>query len=168
MKSEQDAAKIQGEKHYVLLMLSASGTDQVRSWFENLSVSLHLEEIFVADIKGKAPLEQSIALMALLKFDSTPQMKATITKMATELRQHDSWTFDFMKTNWIDIHSGLAVREQNESKRLVATTGRISFRKRRYYISERLRGEYVELLVDNENLNVYHGGVLVKTLKLRS
>jgi hypothetical protein len=57
---------------------------------------------------------------------------------------------------------------QNERKRLVATNGRISFKNRRYHVSERLRGEYVELGVDAENLNVYHEGVLIKTLKLRS
>lgn len=157
-----------GEKHYVLLVVSASETDEARSWFEDLSASLQLEAIFTADIKGKVPLEQSIGLVALLKFDSISQMKATITKMATELRERDSWTFDFMKANWVDIDAGLTVRAQNENKRLVVTDGRISFRNRRYYISERLRGEHVDLSVNNENLNVYQGGVLIKTFKLRS
>ncbi len=168
MKSERDTAKIQSEKHYILLMLSATGIDQVRRWFESISASLHLEEIFVADIKGKAPLEQPIGFAALLKFNSIAEMRASITKIATELRQHDSWTFDFMKTNWIDINSGLTARVQNDSKRLVTTDGRISFKKRRYHISERLRGEYVDLSVDHENLNVYHSGVLVKTFRLRN
>ena len=160
--------KIQSEKHYILVMVSASGSDQVRAWFENISTSLHLEEIFVADIKGKAPLEQPIGLAVLLRFDSIPEMRATIIQIATQLRQKDSWTFDFMQANWIDTDSGLTKRAQNERKRLVTTDGRISFRNHRYRVSERLRGEYVELLIDNEDLKAYHGGVLVKTFKLRS
>lgn len=168
MRYEKGEAEIQGEKHYVLVMVSASETNEVRSWFENLSASLDLEAVFTADIRGGAPIEQSIGLVTLLKFDTIPQMKSTITKMAAELRKHDSWTFDFMKAYWIDIDPGIIVRSQNESKRLVTTDGRISFGSRRYYISERLRGEYVELSVDNDNLNVYHGGVLVKTFKVRS
>jgi len=168
VKQERSTVTIQKETHYVLVMVTAGENDQVRNWFENLSASSELEAVFTADIRGKAPLEKPIGLVALLKFGTTSQMKATITRMATELGQRDRWTFDFMKANWIGIHSGLAAREWNENKRLVTTDGRISFRNRRYHISERLRGECVELSVDNENLNVYHDGVLVKTLRLRS
>ena len=157
----------QGEKHYALVVVSASETSEARIWFENLSASLQLETVFTADIRGRAPLEQPIGLVALLKFDAAPQMKATITRMAIELGQHKTWTFDFMKANWIDIHGGLA-RVQDENKRMVTTDGRISFRNRRYHIGARLRDQYVELEVDGENLRVYHGEVLVKTLKLRS
>jgi len=165
---EEEKVKIQGEKHYILAIVSASESNEARSWFENLSTNLQLEVVFTADIRGSVPLEQSMGLIALLKFASISQMKATIAKMATELREHDRWTFDFMKANWIDIDSNLTVRAQNESKRLVVTDGRISFGNQRYYISLRLRGEYVDLSVDHDNLKVYYGGVLVKTLKLRS
>jgi len=165
---EQGKVKIQGEKHYILMVVSASKSEQVRTWFENMSASLHLERIFVADIKGEAPLEQPIGLVALLRFDSIPKMRVTIREIATQLGQQDGWTFDFMKANWIDIPSALIKRAPIERKRLVTTNGRISFRNRRYHVSERLRGEYVELLTDNEELKVYYDGTLVKTFKLRS
>jgi len=164
---EQGEVKIQGEKQYVLLMVSASETDGVRDWFEKSSASLGVEVVVTADIRGKPPLEEPIGLLALLRFENIPQMRATITKIVRELREHDSWTFDFMRVSWIDIDSWLTVRSQNESKRLVTTDGRISFRNRRYRVGERLRGEYVDLSADDENLNVYHGGVLIKSFKLR-
>jgi hypothetical protein len=167
-RCEQAKVKIQGEKHYILVIVSANETGEVRSWFEKLSANSQLEAVFTADIRGRAPLEQPMGLIALLKFDSIPQMKTTITKMATELREHDRWTFDFMKANWIEIDSSLTVMAQNENKRLVVTDGRISFRNRRYYISVQLRGEYVDLSANSENLKVYHNGVLIKTLRLRS
>ncbi len=165
---EQGEVKIQGEKQYILLMVSASETDGVRDWFEKASASLGVEVVVTADIRGKPPLEEPIGLLALLRFDTIPQMRATITKIVSELREHDNWTFDLMRASWIDIGSGLTVRSQNESKRLVTTDGRIHFRNRRYRVGERLRGEYVELLIDSEDLRVYHDGVLVKTFKLRS
>jgi len=168
MRYEKGEVEIQGEKQYVLVMVSASETNEVRSWFENLSASLEFEAVFTAEIRGRAPVEQSIGLVALLKFDSVPQMKTIVTNMASELKEHDDWTFDFMKAIWLDIDSGLTPRTRDDSKRLVTADGRISFRNRRYFISGRLRGEFVDVAADPQSLKVYHGGGLVKCMKLRS
>jgi len=168
MRMVQNINKIQGEKHYVLLMVSTNEVDQARSWLQHVSSSLDLKEIFVGDITGITALEQPVGLVALLRFDSVAEMRATITEVSSELRQRDSWTFDFMKATWMDIQPSSTARVQNGDRRLVTTDGRICFRNRRYYISGRLRGEYVELGVDDENLNVYHNGVLIKALKVRT
>ncbi len=168
MNYEEGELNIGGEKQYVLVMVSAIETGEVKSWLADFLASARLEAVLTAEIRGRPPIEQSVGLVALLKFDTNPQMKATMRKMAAELGQYDKWSFDFMKANWIDMHEDMKASAQNESTRLVNVDGRITFRGQRYRISKRLRGGYVEVSLKNGNLNVYHGGVLVKTLKLRS
>lgn len=157
---------IGSEKQYVLVMVSAIETGEVKSWLDDFLASARLEAVLIAEMRGKPPMEQPIGLVVLLKFDTNPQMKAMMRKMAADLGQHDEWSFDFMKANWLDMHEDMRASVQNESTRLVNIDGRITFKGQRYRISKRLRGEYVEVSLKNGNLNAYHGGVLVKTLKL--
>lgn len=157
---------IGSEKQYVLVMVSAIETGEVKSWLDDFLASARLEAVLIAEMRGKPPMEQPVGLVVLLKFDTNPQMKAMMRKIAADLGQHDEWSFDFMKANWLDMHEDMKASVQNESTRLVNIDGRITFKGQRYRISKRLRGEYVEISLKNGNLNVYHGGVLVKTLKL--
>lgn len=165
MKAAEGAPQIKGTKNfYVLLMVNAADIDEVKHWFESLSAGHSYENLFVADIKGRPPLEQPIGFAALMKFGSISEMKSTILEVEEELRKRDGWKCDIMKADWIEMR-GLQ-RAIDDSKRRVTTDGRISFKNHRYYVTQRLRGEEVNLKVDNGNLEIYREGVLVKTLKL--
>lgn len=151
---------------YILLMISATNIDEVKRWFENFSNQCSYEKLFVADIKGKPPLEEPIGFAALIKFGSVSEMQTTILEVENELQKRDGWKCDMMKADWIEIR-GLR-RATDATRRRVSTGGRISFRHHKYYVTERLRGEEVDLKVDNNSLEIYHEGVLVKILKLIS
>ena len=149
---------------YILLMVSAANVDEVKRWFESFSNQCSCEKLFVADIKGKPPLEEPIGFAALVKFGSVSEMKSAILEVEDELQERDGWKCDIMKADWIEMR-GLQ-RAEGGSKRRVVAEGRISFKNHRYYVTTRLRGEEVDLKVDNNSLEIYHEGVLVKTLKL--
>ncbi len=152
------------KKLYILLMISAANVDEVKHWFESFSNRYSYEKLFVADIKGKPPLEEPIGFAVLVKFGSISEMKSTILEVEEELRKRGGWKCDIMKADWVEMR-GLQ-RAKGDSKRRVMPDGRISFKNHRYHVTERLRGEEVDLKVDNNSLEIYHEGVLVKTLKL--
>jgi len=154
-------APVASEKQvYILLTIDAADIEQVRHWFQDFCNQYPLETMFVADIKGKPPLEQPIGLAALIKF-TTPTLKSGILEMQEELQRYSNWRYELMRADWLEIRS--FEKAANESKRKVQTDGRIFFKKHRYYITQRLRGELVDLKIDNSNLKIYYNGTLVKT-----
>jgi len=148
------------KKVYVLLTIDAADIEEVRHWFEDFCNQNPLEAMFVADIKGKPPLERPIGLAALIKFTPTA-LKSGILEIREGLRAYTNWRYELMRADWIEIKS--FERALNESKRKVQMDGRISFRNHRYYITQRLRGEEVDLKIDDCNLKIYYNGTLVKT-----
>lgn len=153
------------EINYVLAVISGGDVHEIRTWFERTAENLPLELVFMAYMIGKPPLDDKpVGFIALLKFNSIPQMKAGIKRIHQELKTRDTWSFDFMNASWIDTKLGLLDKGENGDKRMVTTGGRIRFRKSRYFISERLHGEYVELVEDGNTIKVFHAGVLIKTL----
>lgn len=157
-----NSAPVASEKGvYILLTIDAADIEEVRNWFQDFC-NRHplLEAMFVADIKGKPPLERPIGLAALIKLIASA-LKSGILAMQEELQRHSNWRYEFMRADWIEIKS--FERVPNESKRKVQTDGRISFKAHRYYITQRLRGEEVDLKIDNSNLKIYYNGTLVKT-----
>jgi len=145
---------------YILLTVDAANVEQVKHWFDEFCVRHSLEPMFVSDIKGKLPLERPIGVAALLKF-TTSAARSGILKIREELQKHSGWQYELMRAEWIEVES--FKRALNESKRKVQTDGRISFKNRRYYITQRLRGEEVDLKVDDSNLKIYYNGTLIKT-----
>ena len=55
---------------------------------------------------------------------------------------------------------------RNEAARRVNHDGRISIMGRYYFVTKRLRGEEVTFKINDNNLDVYHQGALVKCLKI--
>ncbi|MCD5401044.1 hypothetical protein LR013_00390 [candidate division NPL-UPA2 bacterium] len=145
---------------YILLTIDSADIEEVRHWFEDFCNRNPLEAMFVADIKGKPPLERPIGLAALIKFTPTA-LKSGILEIREELRAYTNWRYELMRADWIEIKS--FEKAANESKRKVQTDGRICFRNHRYYITQRLRGEEVDLKIDNSSLKIYYNGILLKT-----
>lgn len=161
MKITGNSTPVGSEKEvYILLTIDAADIEEVKHWFEDFCNRNPLETMFVADIKGKPPLERPIGLAALIKFTASA-LKSGILEIQEQLQRHNNWRCELMRADWLEIRS--FERALNESKRRVQTDGRISFNAHRYYITQRLRGEEVDLKIDNTNLKVYYNGTLVKT-----
>lgn len=148
------------KKVYVLLTIDAADTEEVRAWFDNFCAQHSFETMFVADIKGKPPLEQPIGVAALLNV-SGRTLRSSILAIQEELKQHSTWKYELMRAEWIEVQG--FERITDEMKRKVQTDGRISFKNQRYYITQHLRGEEVDLRIDDNRLMVYYKGTLVKT-----
>ncbi len=148
------------KKAYVLLTIDATGTEEVRAWFDNFCAQHSFETMFMADIKGKPPLEQPIGFAALLKL-SGHSLRSSILAIREELEQYGTWKYELMRAEWIEVQG--FKRVPDEMKRKVQTDGRICFANRRYYISQHLRGEEVDLSLDDNRLMIYYDGTLVKT-----
>lgn len=161
MKITGNSAPVASEKEvYILLTIDVADIEEVRHWFQDFCNRHPLEVMFVADIKGKPPLERPIGLAVLIKF-TTSALKSCILEMQEELQRHGNWRCELMRADWIEIKS--FERAPNESKRKVTTEGRISFKKHKYYITQHLRGEEVDLKIDDSNLKIYYKGTLLKT-----
>ena len=148
------------EEVYILLTIDAADIEEARCWFDEFCAQHSFEVMFVSDIKGRPPLERPIGLAALIKF-SVSTLRSDIVEIQNELQGHYDWRYELMRADWIEIKS--FEKAANESKRKVQTDGRISFKNHRYYITQYLRGEEVDLKVDNSNLKVYYKGTLLKT-----
>lgn len=163
MKITGRSAQVASEKEvYILLTIDATDIEEVRHWFHDFCNRNPLETMFVADIKGKPPLERPIGLAALIKYTASA-LNSGILKIREELQAYTNWRYELMRADWIEIKS--FEKAANESKRKVKIDGRgrISFKAHRYYITQRLRGEEVDLKMDNSNLKIYYNGTLVKT-----
>lgn len=161
MKITGNSAPVASEKEvYILLTIDSADIEEVRHWFEDFCNRNPLEAMFVADIKGKPPLERPIGLAALIKF-TTSALKSGILEIREEVQRHSNWRYELMGADWLEIKS--FEKAADESKRKVQTEGRISFKNHRYYITQRLRGEEVDLKIDNGNLKIYYKGTLLKT-----
>ena len=145
---------------YILLTIDAANVEEVKYWFDEFCVRHSLETMFVSDIKGKLSLERPIGLAVLIKF-TTSALRSGVLKIREELQRHSDWRYELMRAEWIETKN--FERAANQSKRKVQIDGRISFKNHRYYITQRLRGEDVDLKVDNSSLKIYYNGTLVKT-----
>lgn len=164
VKAARNPANLRSEKKiYVLLSIDATDVREVRHWLDDFCARYPFEIMFVADIKGGPPLEQPIGLAALLKFAAST-LKPGLAEIDKELRKRSHWKYELMRAEWIEI--GAFERAKDEVRRKVQTEGRISFRDHRYYVSQRLRGETVDLKIDGRNLHIYYNGTLVRTHKL--
>ena len=154
------------KRPYALLIIDAQGIDEVRKWFHSNAPKYSFEKVFVAEMKAVAPLKKSIGFVALIKFGSMKQMKATLLSINREIKRHEDWKCDFMKAEWIEL-KGLERAAQDMARR-VTPEGRIQFQNHRYFVTTHLRGEEVDLKVNNGMLEIYYQGTLVKTLTLRN
>ncbi len=152
------------KKPYALLIIDAPEIDEVHKWFHSNMSKYSFEKVFVADMKALAPLQKSIGFVALTKFSSMEQMKTTLLNIHKEIQGYKDWKCDFMKADWIEL-KGLE-RASNKMVRLVTSDGRISFQNYRYFVTNYLRGEKVNLKVDDGILEIYYQGTLVKTHNL--
>lgn len=165
MKPVRDSAPITNsitseKKIYVLLTIDAADTEEVRAWFNSFCAQHSFETMFIADIKGEPPLEQPIGFAALLKL-SVRSLRLSILAIREELEQHGTWKYELMSSEWIEVQGFKRVTD--EMKRKVQTDGRISFKNQRYYITQHLRGEVVDLSIDDNRLMIYYNGTLIKT-----
>ena len=148
------------KKPYALLIIDAPEIDEVHKWFHSNRSKYSFEKVFVADMKALAPLQKSIGFVALIKFSSTGQMKTTLLSINKEIQRHKYWKCDFMKADWIEL-KGLE-RVTEKMARRVATDGRICFQNHRYFVTNYLRGEKVDLKVNEGILKIYYQGALLK------
>lgn len=153
------------KRPYALLIIDAQEIDEVHKWFHSNALKYSFEKVFVADMKAIAPLLKSIGFVALIKFSSMAQMKTTLLSINKEIKRHKDWKCDFMKADWIEFE-GLE-RAMQKMARRVSPEGRIRFRNHRYFVTTHLRGEKVDLKVNNGMLEIYYQGALVKTLTLK-
>ena len=154
------------KKPYVLLIIDAPEIDEVHKWFHSNASKYSFEKVFVADMKAIAPLQKSIGFVALTKFSSMEQMKTTLSSIKKEIQGYKDWKCDFMKADWIEL-KGLEKATEKMARR-VTPEGRISFQKHRYFVTTHLRGEKVDLKVNNGILEIYYQGVLVKTFVIKT
>jgi len=152
------------KKPYALLIIDAPEIDEVHKWFHSNMSKYSFEKVFVADMKALAPLQKSIGFVALTKFSSMEQMKTTLLNINKEIQGYKDWKCDFMKADWVEL-KGLE-RASNKMVRPVTSDGRISFQNHRYFVTNYLRGEKVDLKVDDGILEIYYQGTLVKTHNL--
>lgn len=154
------------KKPYALLIIDAPEIDEVNKWFHSNMSKYSFEKVFVADMKALAPLQKSIGFVALTKFSSVKQMKTTLLNINREIQGYKDWKCNFMKADWIEL-KGLE-RATEKMARRVTPEGRIQFQSHRYFVTTHLRGEKVDLKVNNSLLEIYYQGALVKTLMLKN
>ena len=154
------------KKPYALLIIDAQEIGEVHKWFHSNASKYSFEKVFVAEMKAIATLQKSIGFVALIKFSSIGQMKTTLLSISKEIKSHEDWKCDFMKADWIEL-KGLE-RATEKMARRVTSEGRIQFQSHRYFVTTHLRGEKVDLKVNNSLLEIYYQGALVKTLMLKN
>ena len=152
------------KKPYTLLIIDASEIDEVHKWFHANMSKYSFEKVFIAEMKASMPLQKPIGFIALIKFKSMEQMKTVLLNINKEVQEYKDWKCDFMKADWIEL-KGLE-RVTEKMVRIVGQEGRISFKNHRYFVSQLLQGEKVDLKVNNGILEIYFQGALVKTQHL--
>lgn len=164
MQLKRPLDKVTQKKRYVLLIIDAPEIEDVHQWFRSNAPKYPFEKVFVADIKTSNSLQKPVGFTALIKFNSTEEMKTTLLDTTTEIHKYKDWKCNFMMADWIEI-KGLE-RVSENMVRSVTTDGRISFQHHRYFVTNYLRGEKVDLKLNGENLEIYYQGALVKTHRL--
>jgi len=154
------------KKPYALLTIDAPEIDEVHKWFHSNMSKYSFEKVFVAEMKTIAHLQKSIGFVALIKFSSIGQMKTILLNINKEIQGYKGWKCDFMKADWIEL-KGLE-RATEKMARRITPEGRIQFQGHRYFVTTHLRGEKVDLKVNNSLLEIYYQGALVKTLMLKT
>jgi len=164
MELKRQPNKVIQKKRYVLLIIDAPEMEDVHQWFRSNTSKYPFEKVFVADIRTSNSLQKPVGFAALIKFNSTEEMKTTLLKTAAEIHRYRDWKCNFMMADWIEI-KGLE-RVSEKMVRRVTPDGRISFQNHRYFVTNYLRGEKVDLKLNGENLEIYYQGALVKTRRL--
>lgn len=155
---------ISERKPYMLVTVDAPAYDQVRHWFEEVSARFSLDTVFVGDMKPRSPFQAAIGFIALVKLDSGQDLRTVALEIRKEIERHEDWECQIMRADWVDVAT--FARGRSEEARRVTTDGRISFMNHRYFVTQRLRGEEVNLRINDGNLEVYHQGTLVKCFRI--
>lgn len=152
--------KLIARSHNVFIIIQSPNLVEVREWFRKLSPPL--EEIFFADIKGRCDGE-AIAFAVLIGFKTTKEMESTLSIIAKQINDQ-GWKYEYMKVNWINIEPFKAA---TGTKRKIGTDGKISFKNKDYYISQKLKGKLVDISISDDSLRVFHEGDLLKVIPIR-